>query len=139
MTFLKIYIIGVLVCFLITLLFEHLYYGNGRSETVHLKTIGEDFLYSLLSWLGVLGEVDGGLPLFNGSQRGMTHASSFTHHGGRYPPPYASKLQVLTQNHQRFPGFGHQQCLSRSHESLLRLKSISYILAFIAGYINYTR
>jgi hypothetical protein len=74
---------------------------------------------------------DGGLPLFNGSQRGMTHASSFTHHGGRYPPPYASKLQVLTQNHQRFPGFGHQQCLSRSHESLLRLKSISYILAFI--------
>ena len=57
MTFLKIYIIGVLVCFLITLLFEHLYYGNGRSETVHLKTIGEDFLYSLLSWLGVMGEV----------------------------------------------------------------------------------
>ena len=57
MTFLKIYIIGVLVCFLISLLFEHLYFGNGRSETVHAKTIGENFLYSLLSWLGVLGEL----------------------------------------------------------------------------------
>ena len=57
MTFLKIYIIGVLVCFLISLLFEHLYFGNGRSETVHVKTIGENFLYSLLSWLGVLGEL----------------------------------------------------------------------------------
>lgn len=57
MTFLRIYIIGVLVCFLISLLFEHLYYGNGRGETVHLKTIGEDLLYSLLSWLGVLGEI----------------------------------------------------------------------------------
>ena len=57
MTFLKNYIIGVLVCFLISLLFEHLYFGNGRSETVHVKTIGENFLYSLLSWLGVLGEL----------------------------------------------------------------------------------
>lgn len=57
MEFLRIYAIGVLVCFLMTLLSEHLYFGNGRSETVHLKTIGEDFLYSLLSWIGVLGGI----------------------------------------------------------------------------------
>lgn len=57
MTFLKIYFMGVLVCFLISMLFEHLYFGNGRSETVHIKTIGENLLYSLLSWLGVLGEL----------------------------------------------------------------------------------
>ena len=57
MTFLKIYLMGAAVCFLIALLFEHLYFGNGRSETVHLKTIGENFLYSLLSWLGVVGEI----------------------------------------------------------------------------------
>ena len=57
MTFLKIYLMGVLVCFLISLLFEHLYFGNGRSETVHGTTILENFIYSLLSWLGVLGEL----------------------------------------------------------------------------------
>ena len=57
MTFLRIYTIGVLVCFLISLLLEHIYFGNGRSETVHLKTIGENFVYSLLSWLGVVGEI----------------------------------------------------------------------------------
>ena len=55
MTVLKYYIIGVLVCFLISLLFEHLYFGNGRAGTVKLSTIGADFLFSLLSWLGVLG------------------------------------------------------------------------------------
>ncbi len=54
MSFLRIYIMGVLVCFLFSMLLEHLYYGNGRSETVHLKTIFQDFLYSLTSWLGVL-------------------------------------------------------------------------------------
>jgi hypothetical protein len=54
---LKIYIIGVLVCFLLGLLMEHFYFGNGRSETVTLEMIGADFLYSLLSWIGVLGEV----------------------------------------------------------------------------------
>lgn len=54
MVFLRIYIIGVLVCFLLSMLTEHLYYGNGRSETVHLNTIFQDFLYSLTSWLGVL-------------------------------------------------------------------------------------
>ncbi len=54
MTFLRIYIIGVLICFLLVMLMEHFYYGNGRAETVHLDTIFMDFLYSLLSWLGVL-------------------------------------------------------------------------------------
>lgn len=57
MEFLRFYIIGVLVCFLISLLLEHFYFGRGRSETVHLKTIGENLLYSLLSWLGILGEL----------------------------------------------------------------------------------
>ena len=54
MIFLKIYIAGVLASFLISMLLEHFYYGNGRSETVHLKTIFMDFLFSLTSWLGVL-------------------------------------------------------------------------------------
>ena len=57
MIFLKIYLVGVLVCFLVALLLEHLYFGNGRSETVHLNTIGENTLYSLLSWLGVVGKM----------------------------------------------------------------------------------
>lgn len=57
MTFLKIYLVGVLVCFLVALLLEHLYFGNGRNETVHLNTIGENTLYSLLSWLGVVGKM----------------------------------------------------------------------------------
>ena len=57
MLFLKIYIIGFLVCFILTLLIEHFYYGNGRAETVDLKSIIEDFLYSLLSWLGVVGVI----------------------------------------------------------------------------------
>lgn len=55
MAFLKAYIVGLLVCFLLSLLTEQFYYGNGRSETVHLKTIFEDFLYSLTSWLGLIG------------------------------------------------------------------------------------
>ena len=54
MAFLRIYIMGVLICLLFTLLLEHLYYGNGRSETVHLNTILMDSLFSLLSWLGLL-------------------------------------------------------------------------------------
>ena len=56
MSFLRIYIIGVLVSFLICMLLEHLYYGNGRDETVHIDPILADFLFSLLSWLGVLLE-----------------------------------------------------------------------------------
>ena len=55
MLFLKIYIIGFLVSFFLTLLIEHFYYGNGRAETVGFKSIIEDFLYSLSSWLGVVG------------------------------------------------------------------------------------
>lgn len=54
MTFLRIYIIGTLVSFLGCVLLEHLYYGKGRGETVHLKTLFMDFLYSLSSWVGVL-------------------------------------------------------------------------------------
>ena len=57
MGILRFYIIGVLVCFLISLLLEHFYFGSGRSETVHLDTIGANFLYSLLSWIGILGEI----------------------------------------------------------------------------------
>lgn len=51
----KIYLIGVLLCVLATLLTEHLYYGNGRSATVDARSIFEDLVYSLLSWLGLLG------------------------------------------------------------------------------------
>ena len=54
MVLLKIYIMGVLVCFLLCMLLEHFYYGNGRGETVHINTILMDLLFSLLSWLGVL-------------------------------------------------------------------------------------
>lgn len=57
MIFFKLYIVGILVCFLISLIIEHLYLGNGRSETVHLKTIGENLLYSILSCIGVIGEI----------------------------------------------------------------------------------
>lgn len=57
MVFLKIYIIGILICFLISLLLEHLYFGNGRSETVHFDTICANLLYSLLSWIGILLEI----------------------------------------------------------------------------------
>lgn len=37
-----IYIIGFLVTFLVELLIEHLYYGNGLSGTVTIKDIMED-------------------------------------------------------------------------------------------------
>jgi hypothetical protein len=57
MQFLKIYIIGVLVCFLIAMLMEHLYFGNGKSKTVKFETIGMDFIFSLMSWIGILGEI----------------------------------------------------------------------------------
>ena len=57
MSLLKIYIIGILVCILISILLEHLYFGNGKSETVHIRTILENLAYSLLSWLGVVGEI----------------------------------------------------------------------------------
>ena len=53
--FLKIYLIGFAVCFLISLLIEHFYYGNGKAWTVSSKSIFEDFLISLLSWIGVVG------------------------------------------------------------------------------------
>ena len=55
--FLKIYLIGVLVSFLVSLLIEQFYYGNGKSITVKLKSILENLLYSLLSWIGVVGEM----------------------------------------------------------------------------------
>ena len=41
MTVLKYYIIGVLVCFLISLLFEHLYFGHNGQK---LACFGDDSL-----------------------------------------------------------------------------------------------
>lgn len=55
MTFLSIYIIGVLLTALISLIIEHLYLGMGDASTVSAKDIGENLIYSLLSWLGLLG------------------------------------------------------------------------------------
>ncbi|MBR4803990.1 MAG: hypothetical protein IK032_05060 [Bacteroidales bacterium] len=57
MNILKIYMIGFLVCFLVSLLIEHLYYGDGRAETVSFKSLKENFFYSFLSWAGVVGEI----------------------------------------------------------------------------------
>ena len=57
MTFLKFYIIGALICFLIAMLLEHLYFGNGNSRSVKWNTIWMDFLFSLFSWIGVIGEL----------------------------------------------------------------------------------
>ena len=51
---LKIYLIGLLVTFLVELLIEHLYYGNGLSGTVTIKDIVEDLGVAMLSWLGLL-------------------------------------------------------------------------------------
>jgi hypothetical protein len=49
-----IYIIGFLVTFLVELLIEHLYYGNGLSGTVTIKDIMEDLGVAMLSWLGLV-------------------------------------------------------------------------------------
>lgn len=53
----RIYIIGFILCFLFSLLIEHFYYGNGRGETVSFQALKENFLFSFLSWIGILGEI----------------------------------------------------------------------------------
>lgn len=53
----KTYLLGFALSALITLLIEHLYFGQGHASTVSLRAIGENLLFSLLSWLGVVGAV----------------------------------------------------------------------------------
>lgn len=90
MIFLKVYLIGIAVCFLISLLLEHFYFGNGRSETVHFRTMAENFLYSLLSWLGVVGEI-----IFWAAEwyTGFTQKG-----GGAYLHDYEEQLKQSSQN-----------------------------------------
>ena len=55
MLFFRIYLIGFFVCFLSTMLTEHIYFGNGRAVTIAAGAFVENFFYSFLSWLGVVG------------------------------------------------------------------------------------
>ena len=57
MLLLRYYIIGELICFFFSLLMEHLYFSDGKAECVTIKNIGADFLFSFLSWIGVIGLV----------------------------------------------------------------------------------